>query len=80
MKLVPKHPATGKPAILGDDGLPMDTAAAVRAIRRALGLSVAAVGEACGVSPRTVEGWEQGKPMRGPAVLALGGLLARAKN
>ena len=54
-------PNYGCPVILGDDGRLLDPGPGVRAAREALGLSRAALGEALGVSARTVEGWEQGK-------------------
>ncbi len=59
----------GRPVILDEDGNGMDPAKGIRAIRRFKGWSVHDMGTACGVSPRTVEGWEQG--MRTPSASAL---------
>ena len=39
----------------------------VQGLRRMLGWSVSDMAEWCGVSPRTVEGWEQGRPVSEPA-------------
>lgn len=50
---------------------PFGTAAEVKALRVRLGLSVADLAERCGVSARTVEGWEQGRNISGPARRAL---------
>ena len=35
----------------------------VKAIRQSLGLSVVAFGKRFGINPRTIEGWEQGRPI-----------------
>jgi len=43
----------------------------VKALRARLGLSVAELAERCGVSRRTVEGWEQGRQPSGAARRAL---------
>ncbi len=65
-----------QPIILDGAGKPMDAQQGIRAIRREQGWSVAQMAEACGVSPRTVEGWEQGRyaPAK-PALLALRGVM-----
>ena len=65
MTITTNHAASsyGVPVILDDAGDPMDYAPGVRAVRAALGLTTAALGEAVGKSGRTVEGWEQGKHM-----------------
>ncbi len=66
----------GRPIILDGAGEPMDAQQGIRAIRREQGWSVAQMAEACGVSPRTVEGGEQGRyaPTK-PALLALKGAI-----
>jgi DNA-binding transcriptional regulator YiaG len=51
----------GVPVIVDDAGQVLDTAIGVRAVRRALGLSTAELGEALGCSRRTVENWEQSR-------------------
>jgi transcriptional regulator with XRE-family HTH domain len=58
---MPKRPQPAPPADLNP----------VRAVRRRRGWSVAQLAAAMGVSPRTVEGWEQGKPMGGSAARLL---------
>jgi DNA-binding XRE family transcriptional regulator len=58
----------GVPVIIDDRGLVLDYAPGVKAVRSRLGISTTQLGEACGVSRRTVEGWEQG---RMPTVAAL---------
>jgi DNA-binding transcriptional regulator YiaG len=65
-----------QPVIHDAAGKPMDVQAGIRAIRKEQGWSVATMAEACGVSPRTVEGWEQGRyqPTK-PAMLALRGVM-----
>lgn len=78
MTITTDHSASsyGIPVIIGDDGQPMDYAPGIAAVRRHLGLSVAAIGDAVGVSPRTVEGWEQGRRMPPANVLyVLAGML-----
>lgn len=79
MKITTDHPTSsyGIPVILDDKGRPMDYAPGIQAVRKALGLSVADVGELVGKSPRTVEGWEQGRRMPPSEVLyVLAGKLA----
>lgn len=60
MTVTTKHPASsyGMPVIL-DGGRVVDYAAGIKAIRAALGWSTQQLADACGVSRRTVEGWEQ---------------------
>jgi len=64
MRVTIKHPASnyGIPVILGDDGKVMDYAPGIKAIRSKLGWSTQQLADACGVSRRTVEGWESGRP------------------
>ena len=63
MRVTIKHPSSsdGQPVILGDDGLVMDYAPGIKAIRAKLGWSTQQLADACGVSRRTVEGWESGR-------------------
>lgn len=63
MRVTTNHPASsyGQPVILADDGSPMDYAPGIKAIRTKCGLSTQALADLCGVSRRTVEGWEQGR-------------------
>jgi DNA-binding transcriptional regulator YiaG len=63
MKITIDHPASsyGVPVVLADDGAPMDYAAGIKALRELRGLSTQALADLCGVSRRTVEGWEQGR-------------------
>lgn len=73
MRITCKHPQSsyGIPVILADDGGVMDYAPGIRAIRRAKAWSVAEMAAVCGVSPRTVEGWEQGRPVPAAALNAM---------
>ena len=70
MKITCDHSASsyGVPVILADDGDVMDYAPGVKAIRAKLSMSTQQLADACGVSRRTVEGWESG---RMPSTLAL---------
>lgn len=63
MRITTDHPASsfGVPVVLDDDGEPMGYADGVKLIRDRLGLRAADLAERCGVSARTVEGWEQGR-------------------
>lgn len=65
MRITTDHAASsyGQPVILDGSNSVMDYGPGVKAARKALGLRVAELAEACGVSPRTVEGWEQGRRM-----------------
>jgi len=60
-----------------DTNQPLDYAQGVRLLRRSLGLSVRDLAGHCGVSPRTVEGWEQGRLPSKPALLLMSRLLDR---
>lgn len=63
MKVTTKHSASsyGQPVILTDGGEVMDYAPGIKAIRRKVGLTTQSLADLCGVSRRTVEGWEQGR-------------------
>ena len=72
IRLSTDHAASsyGIPVVVGPAGA-MDYADGLRALRAERGWSVADLAERCGVSARTVEGWEQGRPPSGPALIAL---------
>ena len=63
MKVTSNHPCSsyGQPVILADDGSLMDYAPGIKLIRDKRGLTTQALADLCGVSRRTVEGWEQGR-------------------
>jgi len=81
MRCTTDHPASsyGIPVILDDGGQVMDYAPGVKAARAKLGLTARQLGELCGVSERTVNGWEQGR-MPETAALNMLGKLLRAKR
>jgi DNA-binding transcriptional regulator YiaG len=70
MRVTTNHPSSsyGQPVILDDSGQVLDYAPGIQAIRAKAGLTTQALADLCGVSRRTVEGWEQG---RMPAAAAL---------
>jgi DNA-binding transcriptional regulator YiaG len=63
MQITTDHSASsyGMPVILSDAGKLVDYAPGIKALRFKLKLTTQQLGEACGVSARTVEGWEQGR-------------------
>jgi DNA-binding transcriptional regulator YiaG len=63
MKITTDHPCSsfGVPVILDPQGNPLNYADGVRRVRYSLCLSTVEMGRFCGVSGRTVEGWEQGR-------------------
>lgn len=63
MKITCNHPSSsyGTPIILSDDGGVMDYAPGIKAIRAKAGLTTQDLADQCGVSRRTVEGWEMGR-------------------
>ena len=77
MKVTIDHPTSsyGFPVILDDDEKPMDYDAGVKAIRKTLDLSVDELGALCGVSGRTVQGWEQGRLPTAAGLNVLGKIL-----
>ena len=77
MKVTTNHPTSsyGVPVFLGDDGKPMIYSDGVKALRLRLGWSVDQLGEACHVSGRTVEGWEQGRLPTTAALNVMGTLI-----
>ena len=64
----PSASSDGLPVILCDEGELMDYSAGVRAVRKHCGFSVARLAEECHVSARTVENWEQGRPIPAAAL------------
>lgn len=64
MKITCDHSASsyGIPVILDESGELMDSAPGIKRLRAKLGFSTQQLADACGVSRRTVEGWEQGRP------------------
>ena len=77
MTITTNNPASryGMPVILDDDGSVigsvMDYADGIRAIRRHCALSTTELGAICGVSRRTVEGWECGRTPSAAALNAI---------
>lgn len=63
MRVTTNHPSSsyGQPVIIDDSGQVMDYAPGIKAIRYKCGLTTQALADLCGVSRRTVEGWEQGR-------------------
>lgn len=57
----------------------MDYAPGVKAVRAKLELSVQQLADACGVSKRTVEGWEQGRVPDAAPLNVMAGLLRRKR-
>lgn len=77
MKITCNHSTSsyGVPVILGDDGKVMDYAPGIKALRAKLQLSTQALADKCGVSRRTVEGWEQGRMPDAAALNVMSSLL-----
>jgi ribosome-binding protein aMBF1 (putative translation factor) len=77
MKLTTEHSASsyGMPVFVDDDNQLVDYADGLRQTRKAKGWSVADLANEVGVSPRTVEGWEQGRMPSKPALIILSKLL-----
>ncbi|MFT3992511.1 MAG: helix-turn-helix transcriptional regulator [Luteolibacter sp.] len=76
MRVTTKHPASsyGMPVII-DGGRVVDYATGIKAIRAKLGWSKQQLADACGVSPRTVEGWEMGRPPTAAALNVISDLV-----
>ena len=70
LKLTTDHSMSsyGIPVFVDASNNPLDYADGLRKIRRTLKLSTDELAEIAGVSRRTVEGWEQGRPISGPAM------------
>ena len=77
MKVTTDHPASsyGVPVILADDGAVMDYAPGIKSLRSCLGLSTQQLADHCGVSRRTVEGWEQDRMPPAAALNVMASLL-----
>jgi hypothetical protein len=76
MKITTEHESSsfGVPVILDDAGRLMDYKDGIRALQNKLQLGKKGLALRCGVSPRTVEGWDQGR-MPSAAALNLMALL-----
>lgn len=63
MTITTQHASSsyGIPVILDDDGNVMDYEPGIKSVRARLSLTQAELAEKCGVSPRSVQGWEQGR-------------------
>ena len=63
MQVTINHSASsyGIPVILNDSGMLMDYWTGIKALRAKLGWTTQQLADACGVSRRTVEGWETGR-------------------
>jgi predicted transcriptional regulator len=81
MRVTIDHPSSsyGIPVILADGGELMDYAPGIKAIREKLSLSTQNLADACNVSRRTVEGWEQGRMPAAAALNVMGALLRKRR-
>lgn len=79
MKITTEHPSSsyGMPVILDYLGRVMTYKDGIKTLRRSKGLSVKDLGAICGVSYRTVQGWESGKFPSASAMNALSSLLVK---
>ncbi|MDD3310974.1 helix-turn-helix transcriptional regulator [Pseudodesulfovibrio sp.] len=77
MRLTTNHSASsyGIPVFVDEDGQVLDYKDGVRRLRRERGWSTADLAERIGTSPRTVEGWEQGRMPNRPALMMMRALL-----
>jgi DNA-binding XRE family transcriptional regulator len=82
MKTTTRHEQSeyGVPVILDDSGAVMDYAGGIKEIRARFELSTQDLADRCGVSRRTVEGWEQGKPVNAASLNVMGDMLADARG
>jgi DNA-binding transcriptional regulator YiaG len=71
IKLSRDHSSSSCPVFVYEDGQPMDYALALNQLRKNKGWSVRDAAEKVGVSPRTWEGWEQGRMPSKTALLLL---------
>ncbi len=77
IKLTTNHSQSsyGIPIFIDAKNNPLDYADGVRQIRKNRNLTVSDLAAHCGVSPRTVEGWEQGRLPSKPALLLIQALV-----
>jgi len=68
------------PVFVDAEDNPMDYTDGLKRLRAIMGWSRAELAEKCGVKPRTVDGWEGGKPVSGPALKALAGIVRRVNG
>lgn len=63
MKLTTNHIDSNHvmPIFVDDENNPLDYANGIRCLRKLKDWSIKDLADKCGVSPRTVEGWEQGR-------------------
>lgn len=78
MKITTKHPTSnyGIPVILDAKGETMGYADGVKTVRAQLSLTTSDLAEKCGVSRRSVEGWEQGRHVPAAALNVMRDLIA----
>lgn len=78
MRLTTDHSASsyGVPVFVDGDNNPIDYADGIRQVRQQKGWSTEKLADLVGVSPRTVEGWEQGRMPSKPALIILSSLIA----
>ncbi|UCH71747.1 MAG: helix-turn-helix transcriptional regulator [Thermoplasmatales archaeon] len=78
MKLTTEHSASsyGMPIFLDDNDNVLDYADGIRRLRKLKKISTKKLGEICGVSHRTVEGWEQGRLPSKSALFLMKSLLS----
>ena len=81
MEITTAHSASsyGQPVILSDGGEVLDYADGVKAVRSKLELGTQQLADSCGVSKRTVEGWEQGRMPTASALNVMRDLLLQNK-
>ena len=77
MRVTTDHSASsyGQPVILDDAGQVMDYAPGIKAIRAKRGWTTQQLADVCGVSRRTVEGWESGRMPEVKALNVMAGLV-----
>ena len=82
MKITCDHSESsyGIPVILDDDGDVMPYDDGIRTLRLRLTLSTQQLADACNVSRRTVEGWEQGRAPDAAPLNVMAALLKRSKS
>lgn len=61
----------GIPVFVDSENHPLDYADGIRQLRKLLGMSTDDIAKIAGVSRRTVEGWEQGRPIAKPALMLI---------